>query len=215
MTTLAPGQPWSPASLSEIPANDSNLATTWFRHGQCNGCSNDLLLVCQNSDNKLALFNSTGTAGPQWMTLDANPMPGTGLSFNSVLGTNDAGNLLLFYQIANNGLCSAGFKESQGWTVNEGSPISELSTQAPLAGFSWNASEDEYLDIVSKGPSGVTVNFYNFTNGDWTSVPSSGVFAQVQNYSAIAANAASHVYAFEEGNVKEYQLAPGTAYFRS
>ena len=140
-------------------------------------------------------------------------MPGTGLSLKSVLGTNDTGNLLVFYQTANDGLCSAGFTETQGWTVSEGSPISELSTQAPLAGFVWNVSEAEYLDIVSTGPSGVTVNYFNFTSGSWTSVPSSGVFAQVQNYSAIAANAASHVYAFEEGNVKEYQLAPGMAYF--
>ncbi len=190
---------WSPTSLSEIPANGSNLATTWFRHDQCNGCSDDLLLVCQNSDDKLALFNSTAQAGPQWITLDANPLPGTGLFFYSVLGTNDTGNLLVFYQTANDGLCSAGFTESQGWTVNEGSPISELSTQAPLAGFTWNVSEAEYLDIVSTGPSGVIVNYFNFTSGDWTSVPSSGVFAQVQNYSAIAANAASYVYAFEQG----------------
>lgn len=140
-------------------------------------------------------------------------MPGTGLSFNFVPGKNQSGTLLVFYQTANEGLCSADFNESQGWKINEGSPISELSTQAPLAGFTWNVSEADYLDIVSTGPSGVTVNYFNFTKGDWTSVPSSGVLAQVQNYSAIAANAASHVYAFQDGNVKEYQLAPGMSYF--
>ncbi|KAL9074231.1 MAG: hypothetical protein Q9161_002425 [Pseudevernia consocians] len=206
-------QSWSTTSLSEVPANDSNLATLWFRHDQCNDCSNDLLLVCQNSDDKLALFNSTANAGPQWITLDANPMPGTGLSFNFVPGRNQSGTLLVSYQTADGGLCLAGFNESQGWTINEGSPISELSTQAPIAGFTWNVSEADYLDIVSTGPSGVTVNYFNSTNGDWTSVPSSGVLAQVQNYSAIAANAASQVYAFQDGNVKEYQLALGMSYF--
>ena len=166
--------------------------------------------MCQKSDDKLALFNSTASAGPQWITLDANPISGTGLAFNLVPGANDTGNLLVFYQTANEGLCLARFNEIQGWTISEGSPISELSTQAPLAGFTWN----DYLDVVSTGPSGVTVNYLNFTTGDWTSVPSSGVLAQVQNYSAIAANDASHVYAFQDGNVKEYQLAPGMAYSR-
>ena len=202
-------QAWSSSSLSEMPASDSNLATLWFRHEDCNGCSNDLLLVCQNRDDKLALFNSTANAGPQWITLDANPMPGTGLALNVVLGLYNTGNLLVFYQTTDQGLCLTSFNESQGWTMNENNAISELSSQAPLASFTWNASGTEYLDIVSTGPSGVAVNFYNFTKGAWTSVPSSGVLAQVQNYSAIAANDASHIYAFQDGNVKEYQLAPG------
>lgn len=136
-------------------------------------------------------------------------MPGTGLAFNVVPGVNDTGNLLVFYQTANEELCSARFNESQGWTIDEGSPISELSTQSPLAGFTWNVSDADYLDIVSTGPSGVTLNYLNFATGDWTSVQNSGILAQVQNYSAIAANAASHVYAFQDGNVNEYQLALG------
>ena len=205
-------QAWFSSNLSEIPASGSNLATLWYRHKDCNGCSMDLLLVCQNSDGKLALFNSTGD-GPQWTTLDANPVPGTGLALNFWLGTNDTGNLFLYYQTANQGLCSAGFNEFQGWTYDEGNPISELSTQAPFAGFTWDASGAQYLDIVSTGPGGITVNQFNSTNGAWVSPSSSGVLTQVQNYSAIAANAASHVYALEDGNVKEYHLAPGMAMF--
>ena len=191
-----------------MPASGSNLATLWFRHEGCNSCSNDLLLVCQNRDDKLALYNSTANAGPQWITLDANPMPGTGLALNLVPGLNGTGNLLVFYQTRNQGLCFAGFNESQGWTLNENNPISELSTQAPLAGF---APGVDYLDIVSTGPSGVSVNYLNLTDNAWTSVPSSGLLAQVQNYSAIAANDASHIYALQNGNVKEYQVAPGMA----
>ena len=138
-------------------------------------------------------------------------MPGTGLAFNVVLGPYDTGNLLVFYQTADQGLCFISFNESQGWIRNENNAISELSTQAPLASFTWNASGTEYLDVVSTGPSGVGVNYYNFTKSAWTSAPSSGVLAQVQNYSAIAANDASHIYALQDGNVKEYQLAPGMA----
>ena len=202
-------QAWSSSSLSETPANGSNLATLWFRHKDCDSCSDDLLFVCQNSDDKLALFNSTANAGPQWITLDANPIPGTGLAFNLVPGANDTGTLLIAYQTANQGLCLAGFSQSNGWTVNEGNPISKLSTHAPLAGFTWNTPAADYLDIVSTGPSGVNVNYFNFTNGAWSSVPGSGGLAQVQNYSAIAANDASHVYALQGGNLKEYELAPG------
>lgn len=141
-------------------------------------------------------------------------MAGTGLALNLELGTNDTGYLLLSYQTANQELCLADFNESQGWTFNEGNPISELPTQAPLAVFNWIASGTEYLDIASTGPGGVTVNYFNFTNRAWSSVPSSGILAQVQNYSAIAANAASHVYALQDGNVKEYQLASGMVNFR-
>lgn len=172
------------------------------------------MLAYQNGDGKLALFNSTAD-GPQFLILDANPMPGTGLALNVVSGTNDTGYLLLSYQTASQGLCSASFNELQGWIVNEDNLISELSTQAPLASFTWNVSEAEYLDIVSTGPSGITVNHLNFTNGDWTSVPPSGDLAQVQNYSAIAANAASHVYAFQDGILKEFLFALGTACFLS
>ena len=160
--------------------------------------------MCQNSDDKLALLNSTAN-GPQWMTLDANPMPGTGLAFNLVPGTNNTEASVMSYQSADQGLCSAGFSESQGWSVTENNPVSGLSKRAPLAGFRWNESKAEYLDIVSTGQSGVTVNYFNFTEGDWTAVQCPGILAQVQNYSAIAANAASHVYAFQEGNVKEYR----------
>ena len=134
-------------------------------------------------------------------------MPGTGLAFNVVRGAN----LIISYQTANQALCSASFNETQGWTVDEGNPVSELSPQAPLAGFTWNRPGADFLDILSTGAKGVTVNYYNFTNGYWTSVPSSGLLAQVQNYSAIAANAAFHVYALQDGNLKEYQLAPGMA----
>ena len=126
-------------------------------------------------------------------------------------GANDTGNLLVSYQTANEGLCLARFNETQGWTISEGSPISQLSTQAPIAGFTWNVSDADYLDILSTGPGGITVSYLNITNGDWGSA-NSGVLAQVQNYSAIAANDASHVYALQDGNVKEYQLAPGMAY---
>lgn len=165
--------------------------------------------MCQNSDDKLALLNSTAN-GPQWMTLDANPIPGTGLAFNLVPGSNNTEAPVISYQTANQGLCSAGFSESS-WTVDERNPISELSTQAPLAGFTWNESNAQFLDIVSTGQSGITVNYFNSSEGNWTSVQSPRVMAQVQNYSAIAANAASHVYAFQDGDVKEYQLAPGMA----
>ena len=201
-------QEWSASSLDYIPASDSNLATLWFRHEYCNLCSNNLLLVCQTSDDQLVLFNSTAN-GPQWMTLDANPMPGTGLAFNLVPGTNNTGNLHIFYEIANQELCSASFDESHGWSMHEDNPISELSTHAPFVGFTRNVFGTVYLDIVSTGPSGVTVNYFNCTNSQWTSVQSSGVLAQIQNFSAIAANGASRVYAFQGGNVKEYQLALG------
>ena len=164
--------------------------------------------MCQDSDDKLALFTSTAN-GDQWTTLDANPITGTGLAFNIVPGTNDTGLLLLFYQTAGRELCSAEFEASHGWYVNESSPISELSTQAPLASFSCN--EGEYLDIVSTGPSGVTVKYFNLTSGVWSSALSPGTLAQVQNYSAIAANAASQVYALQAGKVIEYQLASGMA----
>lgn len=80
--------------------------------------------------------------------------------------------------------------------------------------FTWDASGAEYLDVASTGPCGVTVNYFNFANRAWSSVPSSGILAQVQNYSAIAANAAPHVYALQDGNVKEYQLASGMVNFR-
>ena len=208
---MAEDQEWIPSSLDYIPASRSNLATLWFRHEYCNDCSNNLLLVFQNSDDQLVLFNSTAK-GPQWMILDANPVPGTGLAFNLVPGTYNTGYLLIFYQIANQGLCSASFDESHGWTLNEDKPISELATQAPFVGFTWNVFGADYLDIVSTGPSGVTVTYFNSTNSQWTSVQSSGALAQVQNYSAIAANAASRVYAFQNGNVKEYQLAPGMSF---
>ena len=205
-------QSWNTNGLGEIPANDSNLATLWFRHDQCNGCSDDLMVVYQNSDDKLAVFNSTAS-NPERITLGANPMPGTGLALNVVLGANDTGILLVSYQTANQGLCSAEFSGSQGWTVNEDNPISKLSAQAPIAGFTWNAAGADYLDIVSTGPSGITVNYLNLTNGHWTSVTSSGVLSHVQNYSAIAANAASHVYAFQDGDLTEYQLEAGKAFF--
>ena len=108
-----------------------------------------------------------------------------------------------------------GFVNFACWTVDEGNPISYLSAQAPLAGSTWHVSEAVYLDIVTTGSSGVTVNFLNFTNGGWTPVQSSRVLAQapqVQNYPAVAVNTASHVYAFQDGNVQEFQLAPGKAH---
>ena len=202
-------QSWSSNNLSAIPADGSNLATLWFRYGPCNDCSNTALLVCQNSDGELAVFNSTADVGPQWITLEANPISGTGLAFNLVPGPNNTGNLFISYQTANDGLCTARFNESDGWTVDEGSPVSKLSTQAPLAGFTWSASGADYLNIVSTGLSGVTVNSLNFTKGEWTSETSSGVLAQVNSYSAISANDASQLYAFQGGDLKEYQLAPG------
>ena len=164
--------------------------------------------MCQDSDDKLALFTSTAN-GNQWTTLDANPLFGTGLAFNIVPGTNDTGLLLLFYQTAGREQSSSEFETSHGWYENESSPISELSTQAPLASFGCNGGD--YLDIVSTGPSGVMVNYFNLTSGVWSSALSPGSLAQVQNYSAIAANAASHVYALQAGQVKEYQLASGMA----
>lgn len=166
--------------------------------------------MCQNSDGKLALFNSTPNAGPQWITLDANPVPGTGLALNVMVGTNNTGKLQLYYQTADGGLYSAHFDEFRGWTVFEGNPINNLSAQAPLAGFTWSVSEVQCLDIVSTGPSGVTVDYFNFTSGDWSSVH--GALAQIQNYSAIAANAASHLFALQDGKVKEHQLLQGMAY---
>ena len=145
--------------------------------------------------------------------MDANPVAGTGLALNLVPGANDTGNLLVSYQTANEGLCLAQFNETQGWTISEGRPISQLSTQAPIAGFTWSVSDADYLDILSTGLGGVTVSYLNISNGDWSPV-NPGVLAQVQNYSAIAANDASHVYALQDGSVKEYQLALGMTYSR-
>ena len=82
------------------PTGDTALAAAWDRAPGCNGCSENLFLVYQDTPGQLVLGNLT-IDGWLWSTIIANPVPGTGLALDVRSMGNVTRNIALYYQLGN------------------------------------------------------------------------------------------------------------------
>ncbi|KAL9609190.1 MAG: hypothetical protein Q9167_006028 [Letrouitia subvulpina] len=214
-------------SADVIPSPQTKIALLWTQtdHSQCNNdCGEQTILYAyQESNNRITVYNNT-VKGPQLTSLDANPVPGSGIAFQQVWHSSGTPCVRLFYESGENKLCSVNFKSAEAtgdiadvagkWTLHEESPIGDIVEGAQLASFTWgnNATTDgPYFErTLSSGPKGVGVDVFGLGGGSQPGIwhtENPDVMNNIQTYSALAANADRHVYAVEAGTVKEYALS--------
>lgn len=92
--------------------------------------------------------------------------------------------------------------------MREDNPRPVISQLAPIACFTWGlvAGRSAYSDVLSSSQSGVTVD-QDINPGGWPGPIRPDVMANVQNYTSLAANVDAHVYAMENGTIKEFAVA--------
>ncbi|KAL8748113.1 MAG: hypothetical protein Q9190_000075 [Brigantiaea leucoxantha] len=100
----------------------------------------------------------------------------------------------------------------RGWNLHEDFNIDILSDRAPLASFISSNIDNEgapyLMEVLSSSSHGVTVDWWSSSQApSLQNSQSPEVMAGVQNYSAIAANGDGHVYAFQDGVVKEFTVS--------
>ena len=99
-------------------------------------------------------------------------------------------------------------------TPNLTNTYSKTTVGAPLTSFTFGRGAptevSDYLFVLSAGNNGVRIDWWD--NSDpasthWGSPQNPDVMTGVRSLSPIAANAAGHVFAFEEGVVREFKVA--------
>ena len=97
---------------------------------------------------------------------------------------------------------------AETWTLHKSSPIGNLEEGAQLASFSWgnNATTGDpiFRRILASGSDGVVAYELGSSWPDTWQSTTIDVMKNVQSYSALAANVDRHVYALQDGTVKEY-----------
>ncbi|KAL8787650.1 MAG: hypothetical protein Q9213_002081 [Squamulea squamosa] len=222
------GQSWKNGGLTDediIPAVDSDLAALWSQtdHNSCNKCGRQTrLLAYQDNDYKLWVSNFSGPH-PVLTQLEAKPSSGTGLAFQSVWHSEGSPGIRLYYQMGTADLITIDYEDSNygaqvtndkawDWTWHENFPIGSVAGGARLASFSWGddskSGEPLFQHTLSSGSRGVKVAWLGPGYGTGWQTDTPDVMKNVQTNSPLAANADRHVYALEDGIVKEFVMSP-------
>lgn len=182
-----------------------------------------MLVIYQDNSGKLQLGNGT-LSGWQWSTLQANPVLGSGLTIHQSWQANNIPGLRLGYQIANGHLCTLDWNAwntnvaGDLWQLREDNPLPIISTLAPLASFTWGTAHTNGLaiiiNILSSSSHGVRSDWWTgVAGGSWPPPQSPAALSNVQNYTSLAANADAHIYALQDGGIREFQVgSDGTTY---
>lgn len=62
------------------------------------------------------------------------------------------------------------------------------------------------MDILSSGPYGLTNWWWSGDKGDWQPAQNPDAMATVDSYTELATNMDKHVYAMQDGQVKEFTV---------
>ncbi|KAL8852331.1 MAG: hypothetical protein Q9221_002827 [Calogaya cf. arnoldii] len=223
------GQTWESGGLTNddiIPSPNSDLATTWSQtdHKSCDDCGQQtVLLAYQDSNDKIWVVNATGP-NSQLTTLEAAAAPGTGLASHLVWFRQESSGIRLYYQKGADDLMTIDYENSNWgaqqsgntawqWTLHEDSPIGNLTDGASIASFAFGDDPERGIPLfhhtVSSGSRGISVAWLgggtNSNTGWQAETPD--VMKDVQPFSAVAANADRHVYAFVDGVVKDFVVS--------
>ncbi|KAL8669932.1 MAG: hypothetical protein Q9168_005497 [Polycauliona sp. 1 TL-2023] len=219
------GEEWDIGRMTNeeiIPARNSALAATWSQSDQtsCNDCGEQTLLFAyQDSNNKIWVFNATDPPIP--IALKANAKGGTSLAMNLVWYHEGSPRISVYYQTETDDLVTADWEGSAygaqasgnnnvwTWNMHEDTPVGRVTSGGSIASFasdSGSPSGDSLFSLaVTSGPQGINTTCTGLCSG--IDNGAQGALKDVQPFSAVAANADRHVYAFEDGKVKEFVLS--------
>lgn len=191
---------------TNAPAAHTALAATWDRALDCNGCSETLLLLYQDTAGQLALGNLT-VDGWLWSTLFANPVPGTGLALDVRSMGSITRNIAIFYQLGNDYLTATLFNgTTYQWETRESDPIAMIAANASIASSNYGStSVGVTLDevVLSTSSNGTAVNIWD----GQTQTFGTGEYSTVLGESrSLATNADAHAYGLQHGTVKEFKF---------
>ncbi|CAF9910296.1 MAG: hypothetical protein ALECFALPRED_006456 [Alectoria fallacina] len=187
-------------------AGDTALAASWDSAPNCNGCSETLLLVYEDTAGQLALGNLT-VDGWQWSTLFANPVPGTGLALDVRSMGNVTRNIVLFYQLGNDYRTVTLFNGTTClWETRESDPIGLIVANASISSLNVGCtSAGVTLEevILSTESNETAVNSWDgqthtFTEGKYSTV--------LGESTSLATNVDAHVYGLRNGTIKEFTV---------
>lgn len=111
-------QSWSSGSLSLesiTPSLNSDLAAIWTAYdgAMCNNCGeHDLILAYEDTNDRLQVVNAT-SSGLRYRTLDADPIPGSGLAISLQWHSQGSPGLRLYYQKGEDGIFSVDWESQE------------------------------------------------------------------------------------------------------
>ncbi|KAL9027265.1 MAG: hypothetical protein Q9196_004191 [Gyalolechia fulgens] len=89
------------------PAQDSNIAATWYRNTVCADCSYNSFVVYQDSESgRFQLVNASTSGDVQSTILDGAPVSGSGVAFGLQWRSRTQGNIRLSYQLESGQMAS-------------------------------------------------------------------------------------------------------------
>lgn len=109
---------WSSGSLSLesiTPSLNSDLAAIWTAYdgAMCKSCGeHDLILAYENTNDKLQVVNAT-RSGLRYRTLDADPIPGSGLAISLQWHSEGSPGLRLYYQKGEDDMLSVDWESQE------------------------------------------------------------------------------------------------------
>ncbi|KAL8860666.1 MAG: hypothetical protein Q9178_003019 [Gyalolechia marmorata] len=218
-----------------VPSPSSALAPIWSSYDELPDNSPEthtLLIAYKDSGEQLKVVNVT-TSGFRYTTLVADSLADSGLAINLIWTRNGPPELRVYYQKDDDRLVMAQWiklRDTDGECLcaretiftkkrllgskvwdwkNEN--IGRVPSGGPMASFSWGVNQKAgrplLIHILTSGPEGVDVHWYNGNTSSWQDRQQPKAFQNIEPYSPLAANGDRHVYALEAGSVREFVVS--------
>ncbi|KAL8699697.1 MAG: hypothetical protein Q9201_005859 [Fulgogasparrea decipioides] len=228
--TASDGQIAKPANDSSLAARWYKYAPC----ADCS--ENSFVAFQDSQTGHFQVVNSSMTGVPQYIPLPGNPTSGSGCTLNLQWRSPTHGYLRLGYQLDSGQIASVVWNgrfsmllmhsrqllnsqlagTSNRWKAYEIEEISSYvntALKAPLTSFNLGrgapTAVPDYLFVLSAGNNGVAVSWWDNSDPNhayWGTPQSPSPMQKVQPLSPLAANGAGHVFAMQEGVVKEFTV---------
>ncbi|KAI9670131.1 MAG: hypothetical protein M1817_004468 [Caeruleum heppii] len=223
------GSGWIDGTIADGPSaasGVSSLAAIWHQHEFCLECTETLLVVYQDSNQRLVLANHTWDlpvaqgGGWRWDVMGLQPTMGSGLAMSSMREPGEPTALQLYYQAANGQLREAAWNSSATdadaavkgrWYQIGDDTLPVLSLNASISAFTHvdtSNGQRDVVEIVSSGPGGLATTWRTgVEGGEWGPIQNPAVLSAVELYSKLASNADGHAFAMQDRKIKEFRAA--------
>ncbi|KAL8917098.1 MAG: hypothetical protein Q9208_008137 [Pyrenodesmia sp. 3 TL-2023] len=173
----------------------------------------------QDSDSgKFKIVNASMSGDVQYIDVPGNPAAGSSAPFSLKWRSSINADIRMHYQLESGQIGSAAWNgtinEWQDYeTDNQTDHYPQTALGSPITSFTFGRGAPievpDYMFLLSAGENGVAVSCWDNSdpkNSDWRTITTPQTLQRVDPLSPITANGAGHVFAFQDGAVKEFAV---------
>ncbi|KAL8752935.1 MAG: hypothetical protein Q9184_005577 [Pyrenodesmia sp. 2 TL-2023] len=195
------------------------MNTTNYREWDKNpviGENGVIIKPANSGSGKFNVVNASMSGDVHYIKVPGNPAAGSSSPFTHMWRSKIDAYIRMHYQLGSGQIASAAWNStSNEWeayeTSKETEPYPQTALGAPITSFNFGRGApiqvSDYMFVLSAGANGVPVSCWDNSNPEntvWRPITTPPTLQRVDPLSPITANGAGHVFAFQDGAVKEF-----------